>query len=154
MPPKKGAIVSQKSLVKTPFKPDRVSSSHTPNHRGPRNSWNSWQPCWLSAPLNRGECYSISDSVSRLLGSAIGRTYLASTHTHTPVGVLDHLALNYLGSSTARLWCTKQNCNRGLNSQPRPRPRLNSQPQGATKAQSVLAALRKREDFLESSINT
>ena len=45
------------------------------------------------------------------MGSAIGRHYLVlariSPHTHTQrvVGVLNRLALNHLGSSTAGLWC-------------------------------------------------
>ena len=84
--------------------------------------------------------------------SAIGRPNLALflIQTHTVVGVLNHLVLNCLESFTVRLWCygvynavkPAQNQNaieaaikrdRCRKSQQRARPRLNSQPQGATK---------------------
>ena len=74
------------------------------------------------------------------IGSAIGR---ALSRIRTQVGFLNGLVLNHLGSSTARLWCcsvqypfktsAKHKRDRGRDSQMRPRPRLNSQPQGATK---------------------
>ena len=56
-------------------------------------------------------------------------------------GVLNHLVLNHLGSSTAHLcFCVpfkvdaKEKCDRGRDSQLHPRPPLNSQPHGGHKA--------------------
>ena len=69
--------------------------------------------------------------------------YLALSRFRAQLGVLNRLVLNHLGGSTARWWrysvsnplrtSAKEKRDRGHDSQPRPRPRLNSQPQGATK---------------------
>ena len=77
------------------------------------------------------------------MGARLGGPYLALSRIDAQVGVLNRLVLNRLGGSTARQWrysvpnplktSAKQKRDRGCDSQPRPRPRLNSQPQGATK---------------------
>ena len=66
---------------------------------------------------------------------------------HVQAGILNRLVLNRLGRSTARCWrysavdpfetSAKQKRDRGCDSQPRPRQRLNSQPQGATKSRAT-----------------
>ena len=58
----------------------------------------------LSGPLNRLNLYYLCFSPLPAIVRALGRPYLALSRIHTQVGVLNRLALNNLGSSTARLW--------------------------------------------------
>ena len=62
----------------------------------------------LSGPLNRlNAILSLLQPLDRyrtpsVIGSAIGRPYLALSRIQTQVGVLNRLVLNRLGDSTAR----------------------------------------------------
>ena len=103
----------------------------------------------LSGPLNRlNAILSLLQPLDRYratsaIGSAIRRRCLALSRVHDQVGALNRLVLNRFRGSTARSWrysiqntfktSAKQKRDRGRDSQPHPRPRLNSQPQGATK---------------------
>ena len=99
----------------------------------------------LSGPLNRlNAILSLLHPLDRYrtlsaIGSAIGRPYLAPSHIQAQVGVLNCLARG-LNRAMVALSCVKPLDNkhetkrdRGRDSQLRPRPRLNSHPQGATK---------------------
>ena len=64
--------------------------------RGPRNRLNAIFS--LLRPLDGSRTPSTIETAN-------GRSYLALSRIHTQVGLLNRLALNHLGSSTARLWC-------------------------------------------------
>ena len=98
---------------------------------GPLNRWNATQCLWYLLDRDRSL-------------SAIGNVILALSCIHVQVGSLNRLILNRLGGSTARhlllsVWNPlktrpRQKLDGGRNSRAPSRPRLNPEPQGATKS--------------------
>ena len=141
-------------------KPPKNNSKNLPGPSSPQS---------LSGPLNRSNAIlSLLQPLDRYvapsaIGSAIGRPLSRPiSHPNTggspqpprskPLEGARPRDSGAIVSKTPFKTSAKQKRDRGCDSQPRPRPRLISQPQGATKRS--LKKVRKRTDFQESPRQT